>query len=122
MRESDGDRTGRARRREPSGPDRLWPHNDQFGTYTYDQIRCAAWTFRDWNTWLDKSYSTGSKAIYFGNMVRWLLQYHDKRIGGESPRLRKAIALVATIGRLQMENPKGQCVIPCDPKREGEWG
>jgi hypothetical protein len=36
--------------------------------------------------------------------------------------LRKAIALVATIGRLQMENPKGQCVIPCDPKREGEWG
>jgi hypothetical protein len=102
----------------------LWPRpGNDFGTYDYDQIRVAAWTFRDWNMWLDKSSSPASKAICIRNMIRWLVAFHDRvnPSAGQHP-LRKAMALIGTIAGLMEKNPTGECRIPCDPKIEGQWG
>ena len=101
----------------------LWPRpGNDFGTYDYDQIRVAAWTFRDWNMWLDKAYSPGSRAIYIRNMIRWLVEYH-RRVNptGEPHPSRKALSLIGVIAGLMEKNPAAECRIPCDPKIEGHW-
>jgi hypothetical protein len=103
----------------------LWPRpGNDFGTYDYDQIRAAAWSFRDWERWLDKGSSPASKAICIRNMVRWLVALHDRvnPASVEPHAVRKALSLIGTISKLYEKNPTGECRIPCDPKIEGQWG
>src|SRR5262245_1296733 len=68
----------------------LWPRMDErYGTYDNDQIRLAAWTFRDWVMYLEKRDSPGTKAINVRNMIRRLLEYYDRIGDKQSTRAKR---------------------------------
>jgi hypothetical protein len=103
----------------------LWPRpGNEYGTYDYDQLRAAIWTFRDWVNWLDKGYSPGSKAIMIRNMIRWLVEHHRRvtPTGHEPHPSQKALQLIGTIARLYEKAPDAECSMhPIAPHIEGQW-
>jgi hypothetical protein len=101
---------------------RLWPRVDQtYGEYNYDQIRAAAWTFRDLNSWFDPRMSPGSKAICIRNSLRWVTLFHRRHYPPGQGHLIKVFALVGVMADLHTKSPDAECIIPHDPKVEAEW-
>jgi hypothetical protein len=105
---------------------RLWPRLDNhFGTYDYDQIRAAAWYFRDFNEWMSQSrigQSPGSRAIYARLSVKWLGEYLLRAYTAtDREKMQKVFSLVRTIAGLLEKAPEAECVFPVSPKVEGQW-
>jgi hypothetical protein len=101
---------------------RLWPRVDStYGEYNYDQIRAAAWTFRDLNSWFDPRMSPGSKAICMRNLLRWFSLFHRRHYQAGEGGLMKVFALVGVMADLYAKSPDAECAMPHDPKVEAEW-
>jgi hypothetical protein len=105
---------------------RLWPRMDNhFGSYDYDQVRAAAWYFRDFNEWMSQSrigQLPGSRAIYARLSVKWFGEYLVRAYSvNEREKMQKVFSLVRTIAGLLDKAPDAECIYPVSPKVEGQW-
>ena len=104
----------------------LWPRpGNDYGTYDYDQVRAAAWYFRDFNDWMSQSrigQSPGSRAIYARLSVKWFGEYLVRAYPAtEREKMQKVLSLVRTMAGLLEKAPDAECVYPVSPKVEGQW-
>jgi hypothetical protein len=101
----------------------LWPRlDDRQGTYDFDQVRAAVWTFRDLDNWLKMvtvDSGVGSRAIRIRLSTKWYGEYL-LRTQRDSP-VRKIISLVQHITRLMEQAPEGECKWPDYPIAEAQW-
>jgi hypothetical protein len=101
----------------------LWPPvAEEFRRleYDYDQVRTAAWYFRDINKWL-RNESPASRAIYIRLSTRWFQEYLD-RCNSAGGSIKRVLSLIRLMARLLENNPDGECVYPISPYNgEGQW-
>ncbi len=93
---------------------RFWPQVDPSVMYTYAQVCTAAWTVRDWHSWL-RAETPASKAIYIRLATRWLYEY-CKRENVGVPALCQVFGLISRIATALQQNPEGVCRYPISPK------
>jgi hypothetical protein len=99
----------------------VWPRlGINQGEYTYDQVRAAIWTFRDYESWNQMAKEdTGSHALRIRNSLRYLGEY-IQRTDRNNP-MGKILSLMLWFSHLMEKNPKGECKWPMYPHVEGQW-
>jgi hypothetical protein len=99
----------------------VWPRLDiNQGEYTYDQVRAAIWTFRDFEAWNQMAKEdTESHARRIRNSLRYLGEYL-LRTDRENPMAR-IYNLMSWFSHLMEKNPKAECKWPMYPHIEGQW-
>jgi hypothetical protein len=97
----------------------LWPINNRFGTYNYDQLSTAIWSFNDLDTWIQPNQSPESRAICIRHSLRWNLAFLKRNYSDEEGlRMRKVYTLIGALATLMATNPDGECKSPPSPKIE----
>jgi hypothetical protein len=99
----------------------VWPRlGINQGEYTYDQVRAAIWTFRDYESWNQMAKEdTGSHALRIRNSLRYLGEYLQ-RTDRNNP-MAKIFSLILWFSHLMEKNPNGDCKWPMYPHVEGQW-
>jgi hypothetical protein len=99
----------------------VWPRlGINQGEYTYDQVRAAIWTFRDYESWNQMATEdTGSHALRIRNSLRYLGEYLQ-RTDRNNP-MAKIFSLILWFSHLMEKSPNGECKWPMYPHVEGQW-
>ncbi len=91
--------------------ERLWPRtHDRYGSYSFEQLTAAVWTFREFDTALCVGHREArSRAILIRHATKFLNEY-CYRIGGEAADgMRMVLRLVHLITTLMERAPDGDC-------------
>ena len=103
----------------------LWPIvGPQNAGNTYDQVRCAVWTFRDlqrWHVMIAADSSVASCALRIRLSFKWFIEYLMRNDAGNTNELRKVFGIIRTLTRLWEQNPDGECRFPPYPPIEAQW-
>lgn len=95
---------------------RFWPLIDPKIPYSYDQIRTAAWIFRDYEAWFEKGESRESKAITIRQSTRWFSLFLKSY---PHPEIAKVFSLLHSIATQYTQNRNADDFIcPPSPKTD----
>jgi len=103
----------------------LWPIvESRFGSYDYDQLRTAIWTFQEINLLLEMTSdkSPKSRAIRTRFSTRYYSRYAERALDSENgQRMREVFSLVHVLANLLETNPDGECTPPVAPHGNLGW-
>jgi hypothetical protein len=101
----------------------VWPRLDVLhGSYDYDQIRTACWTFKDLLAWnlTTNDANPGSIGIKIRLSTKWYSEYLIRNNNRENP-VRSIFGLIFWLSKLYENAPEAACKWPQYPHVECEW-
>ena len=91
--------------------ERLWPRtHDRYGSYDFEQLTTAVWTFREFETALCVGHrdQPQTRGILIRHSTKFLSEYCS-RMGGAANGMRMVLRLVHLLTTLMERNPVAEC-------------
>jgi hypothetical protein len=91
--------------------ERLWPRtHDRYGSYDFEQLTAAVWTFREFETALCVGHrdQPQSRGILIRHSTKFLNEYCN-RMGEAANGMRMVLRLVHLLTTLMVRNPDAEC-------------